>query len=99
MTKKTIFAISTPKGKSAIALIRVSGKLAFNINKISSNKKIEANKAFLNNFIDSEGSVIDQTVTTYFKSPKSFTGENMVEICAHGGPAVVRKIINKLSEL
>ena len=41
-------------------------------------------------------STIDQTLTTYFQSPKSFTGENMVEISCHGSNAVIKKITKEL---
>ena len=45
-----------------------------------------------------DGQTIDQTITTFFKAPKSFTGEDMVEIGLHGGPAIIKKILEMLSE-
>ena len=79
--KDTIFALSTPKGKSAIAVFRISGLKSHKvIKKISSNKKTIINKTFLNYILNNNKSPIDQTLTTYFKAPKSFTGEDMVEI-------------------
>tara|TARA_Y100001970_G_scaffold285750_1_gene406303 strand:+ start:392 stop:1693 length:1302 start_codon:yes stop_codon:yes gene_type:complete len=100
MNKKTIFAISTPGGKSALAVIRVSGPNAIdNIKKISSKAFKIPNKAFVNHILDKDKTTIDQTITTYFKSPKSFTGEDMVEISTHGGGAVTRKIIKRLASL
>ena len=44
------------------------------------------------------GDIIDQAVTTYFKAPKSYTGEDMVELAVHGGNAVVKKIIGLLNK-
>ena len=93
----TIFALSTPGGKSAIALIRISGKKSYSLVKsISKNMPKKPNIATFNEIVSKNNSTIDQTITTYFRSPKSFTGEDMVEISAHGGNAVVKKIFEIL---
>ncbi len=90
--KDTIFALATQKGKSGIAVFRVSGKNSHKIIKsISSRKKFKTNFASLNNILDSKN-IIDQTLTTLFKSPKSYTGEDMVEISCHGSISVINKI-------
>ena len=95
--KDTIFALSTPGGKSAIAVFRVSGSLSHKlVRSISSNKKHQTNKAELNYILDEKKTPIDQTLTTYFSSPKSFTGENMVEISCHGGLATINKASKEL---
>ena len=76
-SKDTIFALATQKGKSGIAIFRVSGKGSHTIIKsISSKKKFKTNFDTLNNLLDGKG-VIDQTLTTFFKSPKSYTGEDL----------------------
>ena len=96
MVKKqdTIYALSTPPGKSAIAVVRISGNKAFEyIKKISSSMPTKPNTSTLNKLITHTGDVIDQTITTYYKAPKSFTGEDMVEISMHGGNAVINKFI------
>ena len=94
----TIFAIATPTGKSAIATIRISGSLAFEIvKKISLNMPQDHSVAKVNMIISNENEKIDQTITTIFKSPKSYTGENVVEITTHGSQAVINKIIRTLS--
>ncbi len=91
----TIYALSTAPGKSAIAIIRISGNNAYNyINKISTSMPTTPNKTALNKLITKNGDIIDQTITTYYKSPKSFTGEDMIEISLHGGNAVINKFIN-----
>ena len=97
MVKKqdTIYALSTPPGKSAIAVIRISGKKAFDhIKKMSSSMPTKPNTSTLNKLITQTGEVIDQTITTYYKAPKSFTGEDMVEISMHGSNAVINKFID-----
>ena len=91
-SKETIFALATQRGKSGIAVFRVSGKGSHNLIKsISSKKKFKTNFATLNNLLDGK-SVVDQTLTTFFKSPKSYTGEDMVEISCHGSISIINKI-------
>ncbi len=95
-SKETIFALATQRGKSGIAVFRVSGKGSHKIIKsISSKKKFKTNFATLNDLLDGK-SVIDQTLTTFFKSPKSYTGEDMVEISCHGSISVINKITKTL---
>tara|TARA_B100000287_G_scaffold321886_1_gene305824 strand:- start:421 stop:1716 length:1296 start_codon:yes stop_codon:yes gene_type:complete len=94
----TIYALSTPQGKSAIALIRVSGKKALNvIKKITKIKKIIPNKTNLL-FIKNKNILIDQALIIFFKSPNSFTGEDTLEINCHGSFAVIDKISKTLEE-
>ena len=92
MLSDTIYALSTPIGRSAIAVIRISGKKSYKtLKKISSIKKIYPNKTTLS-ILKFENKPIDQVVINYFKKPKSFTGEEMVEINCHGSLAVISKI-------
>ncbi len=96
VSKETIFALATQRGKSGIAVFRVSGKGSHTIIKsISSKKKFRTNFATLNDILDGK-SVVDQTLTTFFKSPKSYTGEDMVEISCHGSISVINKITKTL---
>ena len=97
--KDTIYALSTPTGKSAIAVIRVSGPASHKIvKKISTNKPKAPNQSFLNTIKTRDGTKVDKTITTLYKRPKSFTGENMAEISCHGGIAVINKIIKLLNQ-
>ena len=97
--KDTIFALATPSGKSAIATIRVSGAKSHEIlKKISSKFHKIPNIAKLTNIINEKKEIIDQTITTIYKSPKSYTGEDMVEISTHGSSTVINKTITVLSE-
>ena len=94
--KDTIYALSTPQGKSAIAIIRVSGEKVLRVIKqISKIKKITPNKTNLL-FLKNKDAIIDQAVVIYFKSPNSFTGEDVMEIYCHGGFAVIDKISKTL---
>ena len=97
--KETIFALSTPPGKAAVALIRMSGPLSYGcIKKISTNMPPKPNVATFNEIRTQEDKIIDQTITTFFRAPKSFTGEDMVEIAIHGSNAVVKKMLAILAE-
>ena len=58
----------------------------------------EPNIATFNEIMTADGQIIDQTMTTFFKAPKSFTGEDMVEITIHGSNAVIKKVQGMLSE-
>ena len=74
MNKKalTIFALSTAPGKSAIALIRVSGPDAYtSVEKISGNMPKRKNISTYNKILTRDGLTIDETITTFFKGPKS----------------------------
>jgi len=91
--KDTIFAISTPQIKSALAIIRVSGSKSHSlVGGLSSNMPKKPNLATLNEIKTKDGLVVDQTITTFFKAPKSFTGEDVVEVSIHGSLAVIKKI-------
>ena len=98
--KETIFALSTPTGKSALAVIRISGEKSYSlVEAFSSNMPKKANIATFNNLVTKKNEVIDQTITTFFKKPKSFTGEDMVEISIHGSSAVIKKALSIFSNI
>lgn len=96
---ETIVAISTPLGYGGIGIIRMSGKDCFKIiekifePKNKSKNEIEGYKMKYGKIFDSKGKNIDEVLVTYFISPKSFTTENMCEINSHGGPVIVKRIL------
>ncbi|MDC0453321.1 tRNA uridine-5-carboxymethylaminomethyl(34) synthesis GTPase MnmE [Alphaproteobacteria bacterium] len=97
--KDTIYALSTPTGRSAIAVIRISGDQSLNtLKKISSIKTIISNKTKLT-LLKFEKQLIDQVLVVFFKKPHSFTGEEMVEINCHGSIAIITKISKILEAL
>jgi len=94
-----IFALSTPPGVSAIAVIRTSGEGCIEaVSGYLDKKSIEKNLAFVTNFVAS-GLVIDRVVVTPFFAPHSFTGEDMLEISCHGSPLVISQIFSALEAL
>ncbi|MBQ3183822.1 MAG: tRNA uridine-5-carboxymethylaminomethyl(34) synthesis GTPase MnmE [Clostridia bacterium] len=93
-----ISAISTPYGRGGVAMIRVSGKGAIEIcDKIFKGRKslceVEANKAVYGDIVYNN-EIIDDGVFTVFRSPHSFTGEDTVEICCHGGILITQKVLS-----
>lgn len=97
---ETICAIATPRGKGGISVIRVSGDDAFNIVKkiFKSNKDIEKAPGYtiLHGFIVDGEKKLDEVLVSVFRSPKSFTGENVCEISCHGGVVVTEGILDLL---
>ena len=97
--KDTIYALSTPTGKSAIAVIRVSGNKSLKtLKRISSIKKITPNTTKLT-LLKFQNKLIDQVLVVFFKKPNSFTGEEMIEINCHGSIAIITKITKTLEVL
>jgi len=90
-----IIALSTPGGVGALAVTRFSGADAIVIaNKFFSKNILQAAGYSLHyGFISHQGETLDEVMLSVFRAPKSFTGENMVEISSHGSPIVVNLII------
>ena len=97
----TIVALSTPRGRGALAVIRLSGPDAIAIVKqMSGIVEIDPRRATLTTLtrpVDQE--ILDQVLLTCFLAPHSLTGEDVVEISCHGSPAVVRSIVDTTLEL
>jgi tRNA modification GTPase len=93
----TIVALSTAPMSGAIHIIRLSGSNAYNIlNKISTNKITKVGYAIQRTNIVSGKRKLDDVLVMKFVSPKSFTGEDLVEINCHGGIYLANKIIGLL---
>ena len=99
-TNDTIAAIATSPGMGGIAVIRVSGKDAVAIvNSIWKGKDLTtltSHTAHLGHIVSDTGDIIDQVVVTLYRAPRSFTGEDVVEIAAHGSTWIQNEIMNEL---
>lgn len=101
--ESTIASISTPLGKGAISIVRMSGENALNVAlKLFSAKKltkenIEPRKMYLGNF-EIEKNIYEKCLMVYFKNPYSYTGEDLVEFQIHGGIIITQKILQKCLE-
>ncbi|MCM1449028.1 MAG: tRNA uridine-5-carboxymethylaminomethyl(34) synthesis GTPase MnmE [Clostridiales bacterium] len=100
MTNDTICAISTPGGVGGIAVARVSGHRAIEIvDSLWTGRRlvqVDSHTAHLGTIRDTHGEILDQVVATVFRSPRSFTGDDVVEISMHGSRYIQREMIATL---
>ena len=94
----TIAAIATPPGRGAIGVIKISGKDSLPILKkifkpAKPKEKFESHKLYYGFIVDPQGKVIDEVLITYMKAPRTYTREDVVEIYAHSGYLILRKIL------
>ncbi len=89
----TIAAPATMIAKSGVGIIRISGENALECVSKIFNKKIEAGK-INHGWIINNGIKTDEVIVLYFKNPKSYTGEDVVEIQCHGSPVILKQILN-----
>ncbi|MEO6488619.1 MAG: tRNA uridine-5-carboxymethylaminomethyl(34) synthesis GTPase MnmE [Ferruginibacter sp.] len=97
----TIVALATAPGMGAIAVIRLSGENAFEIiNKLFPSKNIvkQPTHSLHVGILKNGSDLIDEVVVSLFKGPKSYTGENVIEISCHGSPFIQQKIIQACIE-
>lgn len=94
----TIVALATPLGRSGIGVIRLSGNDSLSIaRKLVRDENFSPKPRFaaLQKIYDLETTeLLDSVIITYFQSPQSFTGEDVIEISGHGAPVVLRQIID-----
>jgi tRNA modification GTPase len=96
----TIAAISTPIGEGAVAVLRLSGPGALPLlsrvfRGVTSSAKFTPRRVVFGEIHDAAGK-IDEVLVTYFRAPKSYTGEDVVEISCHGGVLVTRRVLDLL---
>ncbi len=91
----TICAIATAHGVGGISIVRLSGQNAINIaKKITKKDKFKIRYAHLCTLYDQESFVIDEAIVIYFKAPRSYTGEDVIEFQSHGGFVTAARIID-----
>jgi len=98
MKQETICALSTPQGMGALALIRLSGPESTSIVQrvFSKNLSVVLTHTVVHGWITEDERKVDDVVVTLFRSPKSFTGEDTVEIACHGSLFIQQKILHLL---
>ena len=91
----TIVAISTSPGRSAIGVVRISGGQAESIAArfLQTSKPLLHRHSAVGRWTSSEGSDLDEVVATLFHAPNSYTGEDVLEISAHGNPLILARIV------
>ena len=85
----TIVAIATAPGRASVGIIRLSGLRALAIAEKLVDKPLKPRHATFTTFSEPSGEVLDQGISLYFPGPGSFTGEDVVEFQAHGGPVIL----------
>ena len=99
MLTDPIAALATPPGRSALAVIRVSGAGAFEVaRRVITDFEPEPRRATLSWFRDHDGRPIDRGVYTVYPGPHSYTGEDLVELSCHGGLLVPGLLLGALHE-
>ena len=94
-----IAAIATAPGRGGVGVVRVSGADVAPLAIAVLGRVPEARHATFARFIDGCGGVIDEGIALYFAAPHSFTGEHVLELQGHGGPAVLDLILQRCIEL
>ena len=98
MEQETIVAVSTPAGRGGIGVVRLSGPQAREIVAplVQLRHPLAAGRARFAELVDvATDAVLDQAVVTYFAAPNSYTGEDVVEIAAHGAPVLLEYIVRQ----
>ncbi len=88
-----IVAIATAPGRGAVGMVRVSGKNLGAVVAALCNKTLQPRVATYLPFLDAAGEAIDKGLAIYFPAPHSYTGEDVLELQAHGGPVVLQMLL------
>ena len=88
-----IVAIATAPGRAAVGMVRVSGKGLMPLAKRLCGKVLRPREATYTAFLDADGTAIDFGLALYFAAPHSFTGEDVLELQAHGGTVVLQLLL------
>lgn len=95
MEEDTIVAVATPPGRAALGVVRISGPAGLTIARALSGRNLPDRVAVLSAVVASGGRALDEGVITAFHGPRSYTGEDLVEISCHGSPVIVDWIVNE----
>lgn len=101
MSSSTIAALATAPAAGALGILRLSGPAALEVGrKLAPGIPAEPTPrhAYLAAFVDAEGRTLDEGLFLYFRAPSSFTGEDVVELQAHGGPRLLQLLLSRVLE-
>src|SRR5262245_10273128 len=94
-----IAAIATAPGRGAVGIVRVSGKDVSAVIQAVCGRALRAREATYLPFKAADGSAIDQGLAIHFPAPHSYTGEDVLELQAHGGPVVLQLLLARSLEV
>src|SRR4029079_502744 len=96
----TITAMSTPFGRAALGIVRVSGKdchsLLHQIFVPKNNQAIVPFKPILGSVLLEAGKLLDEVILTYYEKPHSYTREDLAEISCHGNPIILERLLQRI---
>ena len=94
--RDTIAAIATPPGRGGIGVIRISGQAVPEVMTAVLGKPLRPRHARFGPFLDPSGGVLDEGLALYFPAPRSFTGEHVLELHAHGSPVLLDLVLRRV---
>lgn len=100
----TIAAIATPQAPGGIGIVRISGEraaeIADRVFKSPSGKSLAESDGYKAHYghVSHDGEIIDEAIALVFRAPKSYTGENVVELSCHGGLYIVKRVLRAVLE-
>src|SRR5690606_2397179 len=98
-SRDTIAAVATPPVRGGIGVIRISGSTVRVLMRELLHKELQPRYAHYGHFYDRGGSVLDTGIALYFPSPHSFTGEDALDLHAHGGPVLLDLLLRRVLDL
>lgn len=96
MSRDAIAAIATPPGRGAIGIVRVSGADLQPLARALLGRVPKPRQALLASFRDADGAALDTGIALFFPAPGSATGEDVLELHGHGGPMVLRMLLERV---
>lgn len=99
VASEVIAAIATPPGRGGIGIVRVSGSDVSRVIEGIVGRGLEPRVATRSDFRGARGETLDQGLVLYFPAPASYTGEAVLELHGHGGPAVLAQILHRCLDL
>ncbi|MDR2851979.1 MAG: tRNA uridine-5-carboxymethylaminomethyl(34) synthesis GTPase MnmE, partial [Burkholderiaceae bacterium] len=93
-----IVAIATAPGRGAVGIVRVSGAALSALARALTGRSLRPRTAHYGPFLDADGQAIDHGIALFFPAPHSYTGEDVLELQAHGGPVVLQLLLARCLE-
>lgn len=90
-----IVAIATAPGRGAVGIVRVSGHGLEGLAHALCGRALQPRRASYGPFLDAQGQILDQGLAMFFPAPASYTGEDVLELQAHGGPVVLKLLMQR----
>ena len=91
----TIAAVATAPGRAAIGIVRVSGTDLEQLVWGLAGRALPPRRATFTDFLGGDGTILDSGIALYFPAPRSYTGEDILELQGHGGPAVLGMVLHR----